>query len=582
MSSAPGGYESESGQPTAATEDITLDWNIPGLDEVPFYDPNAIYDTKPEEILADDPVTDVALKKQIIVDSDSATRSQSRKGGENDPLIFGKETSDYTLKVERLVWVDGWRESTGDAAHRQRRGEMTLVVLKLGFNTKTKNSKVGFARAELRFRAKDKHGKDPEVVAWGPFRRIQTWNAWKAQRDINTKNEQKLDLGYAGQKGSLGRTTEDKTSWERIDFDSGKSTDLANLKKTGSGANGVMWTVSQNQIHNQGVAPEIRIGVLFSRPNADRYLVDFRLTAITGPVRELWEKIKGGVAGVSGDSIPWTATPNPGDKTNYFHEGADIINSIDIENLGRLVSKTDCTDLNPAWLNAWERFEVPQPKAAPDNKDKEDAAAIGPEIVATAAAAAAAAAAATLVLAAKPASAAQPTAQAEAVVKEQQAARLAEFTAENLTGASVAQAGEGSPSARKHGTAANTATDKDAADALQPPRYTAGPPHPHEADNSASGAAGAQSAHPKTAGRASEQPIAPAGQLPGPWTSSQFNADYTGYDVYSRLVSLEARAARAEERIARQDERIARRDELILKLRDALAGEGTTFSTPID
>jgi len=557
--------------------DTALDWDVPELYEIPPYDEDAIYNSKPEELMAEEPVTDLFLTKPVAIDLDSATRAQVTKGGERGQHVLGRDSTNYSIKAERLVWVDGWRDGAAGSA-------MTLAVFKISFFAKTPAAKVGFASAELRFKAENEDDKDPEVVAWGPFRYPETWNAWKAQRRVNVKDEQRLEVGYAGQKGVLGRTAEDETSWESVDFDSGRSTTLSNLNKVGAAPNGVMWTVTQNQIHRQSVTPEIRVGVLISRPSStDRYLVDFRLTAITGDFSALKEKLKGRLFGRSGDSNSWIVTPRQGDKTNCHAEGKVIVKSVDPDNLSKLVSEADVTNLSPDWLNAWQRFEVPQPGTGP-GRTADDAAATEREAAAAATAAAATAAATATATAAAATAAAAAVAAAATIMSgapTQQPVQRRVAAAGDLSdtreteptagaGLMPAQLGE---EERENDTARPSAKDAGAVAAvrqLQPPDLGAVSPKPHlshppEApgllgDTSPGGAAGAPCVGLETAGRTLDPP--------GPQRQPLWNAheaDHSYPDLYGRLLSLEARAAQAESRIAVQDQ-------LILQLQQALAG----------
>ncbi|RYP66007.1 hypothetical protein DL771_007988 [Monosporascus sp. 5C6A] len=59
----------------------------------------------------------------------------------------------------------------------------------------------------------------------------------------------------------------------------------------------------------------------------------------------------------SGTSHFWRATPRPGIKDNCYAEGHEIIQSIDTDNLCKLIlDNSDNKNLNPSWLNMWDRF----------------------------------------------------------------------------------------------------------------------------------------------------------------------------------------------------------------------------------
>ncbi|KAI0423858.1 hypothetical protein F5Y09DRAFT_326192 [Xylaria sp. FL1042] len=328
------------------------------LDEEEYYDEDAIYDANIENLVPNSHRTSLSLYNQPNNQGNGAFKSE-RKGGDRGQLIYGKDDAVYDLTVERLVWIDGWRGSVTGDNRNQNRDEMTLVVLKFVLDTKTRDTKVGFASAELRFKSEDQNGKDPEVVAWGPFRYPETWNPTVAQRRINVSVEANVGADQA----SLGVGTENETSWDRVDFDSGRSKKLFNLKKEDAGPNGVMWKVKQNELHKQGITPEFRVAVLISRPSPDPYLVDFRLDAHTGTISHLKSRVGNKLGFQGGSSHFWRARPRQGSKDNCYGEGVNIAKSIDVENLGSLITNpNDNENLNPKWLNAFGRFELPKVK----------------------------------------------------------------------------------------------------------------------------------------------------------------------------------------------------------------------------
>ncbi|KAK1750548.1 hypothetical protein QBC47DRAFT_393691 [Echria macrotheca] len=336
-----------------------------------WVDEDATYKAIPEDLKTGTPRSELAFYDVSAKHQDGAVRSEY-KGGATGRVIYDKDKADYDLTVERLVWIDGWQETTGEGDNKQHHQEMTLVVLKFVFETKTKDSKVSYALAELRFKSDDEDGKDPEVVAWGPFRRRETWNVSAAQRRVLNKADAGLKAGMGGPDVTVGLAREDETSWERIDFDCGSSKDLFNLKKDNPMPNGVMWKVQSNRLHKQGVTPELRIGVLLKRPVPGPYRVDFRLTAHTGTISKIRDKVSTNILGISGgSSVVWRATPNPGNTDNCYGDGLAIVGAIDINNLGKLIVDTnDGTNLKAEWLNPWDRFKIPTPEAKSETQSK--------------------------------------------------------------------------------------------------------------------------------------------------------------------------------------------------------------------
>ncbi|KAI1819684.1 hypothetical protein F4861DRAFT_526013 [Xylaria intraflava] len=328
-------------------------------DEEEWYDEDAIYQATPENLLSGPARSDLLLYEKRQEVRGGATRTQ-RKGTEFGALIYGNETAVYDLSVERLVCVDGWRETTVDGGKMRRGQEMTLMVVNFVFAAKDPSSKVAFASAEFRFKSDKKEGQDPEVVAWGPFRRRETWNASAAQRRVNFGAKGGINVNPI----SLGLSGENETAWERVDFDSGQSEKLFNLTKPRPTPNGIRWSLKQNKLRRQGVTPEFRVAVLLSRSSSDPYLVDFRLKVHTGKVVEMEDRFLSRVGLPGGKSHFWRVTPRPGSKENCYAQGLQIIRTVDIENLGKLQSDPDDVEnLNPSWLNAWDRFETPSVKA---------------------------------------------------------------------------------------------------------------------------------------------------------------------------------------------------------------------------
>ncbi|KAF2678076.1 hypothetical protein K458DRAFT_317898 [Lentithecium fluviatile CBS 122367] len=291
---------------------------------------------------------------------DGAVKSYFRGDG-SGPLVFSKEKSNYCLNVERLIWVDGYRMTNGDGPEKKHVDAMTLVVLQLSFDA----GSTRFAEAELRFQSDKKGGPDPEVVAWGPFRRPETWNFSKAQRSTKSTADLSIAGGYAGQGLSAKLARENETSWEKIDFDLGTSTRVYSHSKSASKPHGVRWKLQENQLYRKGITSEVRLAVLISREQSQQpYWVTFRLAVHNSTLGTLVNKSQTVLGMPSGKEVRWRATPKPGSKDGCYGDGAYIVESGDVDpyNLGALIrDPSDSTNLKPSWLNASDRFEVPNP-----------------------------------------------------------------------------------------------------------------------------------------------------------------------------------------------------------------------------
>ncbi|KAF4460274.1 hypothetical protein FALBO_12950 [Fusarium albosuccineum] len=313
---------------------------------------------------------EVNLCKKKVNERDGAVRA-TFKGDGSVPTLFVDETSNYYLSVERLLWLDGFRGGVARAeADEKPEDEMSIVVLKLVFQRSSRDSKVTFAVTQLRFQSIKKGGKDPEVVAWGPFNRPKTWNHSTAQRRVNVKTELGGGGGGAGQNFKLGVVREDETSWEQPDSDRGISHQLTS--RTKGTRHGVLWMLTQNQHHDEGITQDMRVAVLLRRPQPkEPYLVTLRLEAHTGTIGTWWSKGQHLLGLSGGDKVVWEATPKPGNKAGCYAEGVHIAHSIDLANLDALLQDPrDSTNLKSDWLNLEDRLEVPKAVATSEPEAK--------------------------------------------------------------------------------------------------------------------------------------------------------------------------------------------------------------------
>ncbi|KAL2193910.1 hypothetical protein P885DRAFT_63462 [Corynascus similis CBS 632.67] len=262
--------------------------------------------------------------------------------------LYSERKSDYSVLADRLLWVDGY-ETTTQVVNEVKRGrEMTLVVLKLAFSSVEPSAKFEHIRATLRLRGHDgrnSHRNQPEVEVWSPFRTMESFNRTVAQRETTNAVEAGTKVGYSGVELSAGCSRENKISWELTDFDEGSSNE--EFSTVTQRRNRITWFLKQNKLLNQGVKPEVWVSVLFARPSAKPYVVDFELYVRAGTLREIENRTKRFFGNAPGWTTSFSMTPWK--QTICNSEGKDILKGIDLDNLGKLRDPALRTSLNVKW-----------------------------------------------------------------------------------------------------------------------------------------------------------------------------------------------------------------------------------------
>lgn len=268
------------------------------------------------------------------------------------------DKSDYQFSVERLLWVDGWQESTMVAGKLVPKQPMTLIVLKLVLQTFDQDLRVETVKATLQFKDVDRQrADDPEVQAWAPFHDLEDWNPTKAENRSTQNRNATASGGYSGASLSLGWDKGHEISWNQTAFDEGRSILLKSRRK--QRPIGVTWSLKQNKLQNLGVSPVLWTAVLIKRKtDLEKYLVKFRLDVRTGTRHDVKSKGLEFLRIKPGDTSSFTATPKPDvwDDTNCFGEGENIRDSkrVDLKNLGKLVGK-DRTAMADTWGPQYQR-----------------------------------------------------------------------------------------------------------------------------------------------------------------------------------------------------------------------------------
>ncbi|KAL5087760.1 hypothetical protein Trisim1_007416 [Trichoderma cf. simile WF8] len=259
--------------------------------------------------------------------------------------IFADERSDYAVSVERILWVDGYEESSPSCSGTQRQA-MTLAVLKMVFTSSNPNSRIEHARAVLRLKGTEKNGEDePVVQAWAPFNSLQRSNESVSHREATVNFGMTGDLGYGGSQISLQHIRERRISWSQTEFDEARSKAL--ISKTTHNRNGVEWFLMQNRLQNHGIAPEVWASVLFSRNSSKPYIVSFRIYIRAGTLQDIANKAKNFFGLKPGQTQAYSVTPDINPICNF--EGKEILDSIDLNNLGTLRESKSSTKLNINW-----------------------------------------------------------------------------------------------------------------------------------------------------------------------------------------------------------------------------------------
>lgn len=327
-------------------------------DDSDLSDDDAIYNADFVELMPGIHTNELELYEPVPEHRDGAIKS-SVEGRESGQFVYHRSKADCSVSITRLLWADGWRSPDHSEA-------MTLVVLKLGFKPESRSAKVTYASLKLRLKSDKEEDQDPRLVAWGPFRHPEKWNVVDAHRRINVTPTVKLGAGGAGQEVSVGVDGTIEIEWDERYTDYGLSSEKYNKSKTGP-PNGVLWQVFQNERLKRGITHEIRVAALFSRPPpSDHYRVEVRIVADTGIGSKLLHKGMRLFGQPGGDRVYWRVTERLGSRDNCHAEGDDIIKDVDLDNLGKLVDPKSSTNLNPKWLNKWERDEMLKATAEPE------------------------------------------------------------------------------------------------------------------------------------------------------------------------------------------------------------------------
>ncbi|UKZ78893.1 hypothetical protein TrVFT333_006639 [Trichoderma virens FT-333] len=282
--------------------------------------------------------------------------------------IYAEEKSDYSISIERLLWVDGFEESSPVCNGAQRKA-MTLAVLRMVFKSSSRDTRIEWARAVLKLEGTDKSGKgEPLVEAWAPFSNLQRSNESESHREKTVQIGVECDPGFDGVAPvSIQLSRERRISWNQAEYDEAFSTPV--FSKITNNRNGVDWYMRQNPLQNQGVPPETMASVLFSRNSPDPYMVSFRIYIRAGTLNDIANRVKNFFGLKPGQTYPFLVSP--GGKPICHSEGREIFQNIDINNLGALRESKYSNKLNIKWESSTGVSGPPDPLSELNGKIEE-------------------------------------------------------------------------------------------------------------------------------------------------------------------------------------------------------------------
>ncbi|KAL7956925.1 hypothetical protein V8C34DRAFT_195610 [Trichoderma compactum] len=308
------------------------------MDYIDFYNLDAENQSEP---LSFDLYED--LNHEATQRSGSLKTYEVKEGG---GAIYDSRESGHCVTVERLLWIDGWGQPNPNADDMTPAQDMTLVVLKIVLAAQSPTKRFRYMKASLIFEDIERRGvNEPEIQAWAPFHQMMKWNKTVAHHTKSEKKEGSMQVGYSIANASGTWSSEGEVSWEQTAFDEGHSNAIIS-PKTGK-RNGVTWVVEQNHLENAGVAQELWVAVLLSRPTSEPYLARSEINTRVGTADDFKNKTKAFFGLDPGKTKPFKITPwaNP----VCFSEGNDIRKCIDINNLDALRCSGKQSMLDMKW-----------------------------------------------------------------------------------------------------------------------------------------------------------------------------------------------------------------------------------------
>ncbi|QYS93020.1 hypothetical protein H0G86_000411 [Trichoderma simmonsii] len=263
---------------------------------------------------------------------------------EKRDTIYEDKKSGYNVSVERLLWVDGYEGCPLEGESTISDREMTLVVLKIALASHNPSVKSSFMKASLTFEDtgnKQHQGlNEPRVEAWAPFHSME-------RQHLLIPYETKMIMSRVIGSASVGREptktkkkTQNKT-WHKVFNKWHSNPETSPL--TGH-HNGITWALEQNGLERCDILQEICVAVLISRTSSEPYHVRFQVDTRLGALEDFKNKTRQFFGRNPNKAKPFLVSP--GKNVVCKFEGNDIIESIDLENLGRLRDQGNNSILN--------------------------------------------------------------------------------------------------------------------------------------------------------------------------------------------------------------------------------------------
>lgn len=280
---------------------------------------------------------------------DRRAEVKSFKTNDEGMALYKREKSDdYFILAERLLWVNGWEKTIGEGETATKKGPLTLVVLKLVISSRDpKNIHLSRISATLEFantkKARYASASEPKVVAWAPFHNYQRSNKTIVHSRQVTKTEGNATVGYSGSSLALGRTKEEEIAWDQNNFDEAYSDTVTS--KAGNRI-GVKWMVTRSAYQQHPMQQVIHAAVLLSTEPESPYIVKFSFSVQAGTLATIQDKFQKFLGMGPDKTKDFVVTPG---KNIVNDEGEGILQSIDLNNLGKLRGEEDPSSLILKW-----------------------------------------------------------------------------------------------------------------------------------------------------------------------------------------------------------------------------------------
>ncbi len=335
-------------------------------------------------------LAELDLSEQKFVVQQGSTKA-THKGDANHHVVYQKTESGDTVVLENLLWVHGWRDG-----EQEGKGEaMTLAVLGLDIALVGRKPRVSYASLQLRLKSENKTDPDPELKAWGPFRKTTRYNATTAKRRREVTSDFKVGVSHPPVEASAGIKVVDGIAWDHqysalgrssvkahptpsereviLRALPGKAHEAASKGKaflvrlahraaptepsaatpaapSTNAINCVMWQVHDNPLLKEGITDRLRVAALFSRPEPNKkYIAEVKIVVHKNMLDEKEHEIQTFLGLHGGDTVTWN--PDMDEPIKMFGDGEDIMEIVKANELGALLHPEHKLHLSPDLLS---------------------------------------------------------------------------------------------------------------------------------------------------------------------------------------------------------------------------------------